>query len=89
MASQHETPAKRPTWKKTTPNLQWSHATPADLKLAIVAVTTNGGAIQFSTSRDGGTLILKAWCGLEEIKEYCTNPDEISSLLQWVASTQS
>lgn len=89
MNPKREDTSNQKRWKNLTAQIMWSLADPADLKLAIAAVTNNGGAIQFSHSRDGGTLILKAWIGLEEVKEYCTNPSDIKSLLQWLAATYS
>lgn len=85
----HDSNTHRPRWKKTDGQMQWTNVDAAKMKLAIVAVTSSGGYIQFNQTRDESSLIVKGKVGLSEFCEYPSTTAEADSVLEWLASTFS
>lgn len=62
----------------------WEDADADTLWRTIQEVTSQGDAIMFGLTRDGGAVVLTVLSGDERVKQYATGEEEIAALLQLV-----
>lgn len=64
--------------------LSWSQVSSQLVAYFVAALSDEGCAVLFTKTRDGGTLVVKAFSGETELKDYITNYQEAESILNWM-----
>lgn len=64
--------------------LTWSQVDKALLAYFVSALTDEGCAVLFTKTRDGGTLVVQAFSGETKLKDYISDYQEASMVLNWM-----
>jgi len=81
--SKSEQRKNRRALRHAVDSIDWSAADPQRIKSAVVAVTREGCAIQFSTTKDGSTLVVRIIGDADEpYNEYVRPSEDVDLYLQ-------
>jgi hypothetical protein len=74
-------PASRRRSGRARQQITWSVADAAQLKHFIEAFTSDGAAVLFGRTLDGGSLSAQVLHGKDKVKDYATTPGDIAGML--------
>jgi len=67
--------------------IAWDEVSAPQIGEVVAAVTRDGSAVLFGTTRDGGALVVTICAGDERIKFYASDPQEVADMIANIIAT--